>query len=52
MFKNELEVMQEESTCLMVALFQSLLSQTIPTIGAVDCLGSLEGDVKITALDS
>jgi hypothetical protein len=51
-FKNQLEAVEEESTCLMVTLFQGLLSQTIPTFGAVDCLGSFVGNVKITALDS
>ena len=36
----------------MIPLFQGLLGQTVPAIGTVDCLGSLEGNIKISALDS
>jgi hypothetical protein len=36
----------------MIPLFQGLLSQTVPAFGTVDCLGSLEGNIKIAALNS
>ena len=36
----------------MIALFESLLGQTVPTFGAVDSFGSLECNIEITTLDS
>ena len=35
----------------MVSLFESLLSQSIPTIGTVDETSSLQCDIKITTFD-
>ena len=35
----------------MIALFESLLGQTVPTVGTVDRLGSLKCNIEITTLD-
>ena len=36
----------------MIALFESLLSQAVPTFGTIDRFGSLECNIKIPTLDS
>jgi hypothetical protein len=36
----------------MIALFESLLGQTVPTFGTVDRFGGLECNIEITTLDS
>ena len=35
----------------MIALPQSLLRQTLPTLGSIDDRGSFEGDVKVATFD-
>jgi hypothetical protein len=36
----------------MIALFESLLGQTVPTFGTVDRFSSLECNIEVTTLDS